>query len=127
VPRESDPKMTSLARTRSNCKRQTRPLVREGAPHQQTRNCLTVIKIWSYAPNGCFIARQTGWLTVGRNTQTQIQIWLAAMITSDSQAASDQTVTASDSTSCSNEWVASQLPTNKNMSTKAEESNCLEP
>jgi hypothetical protein len=26
--------------------RQTRPLVREGAPHQQTRNCLTEIKIW---------------------------------------------------------------------------------
>jgi hypothetical protein len=26
----------------SNCKRQTRPLVREGAPHQQTRSSLTV-------------------------------------------------------------------------------------
>jgi hypothetical protein len=25
-------------------KRQTRPLVREGAPHQQTRNCLKIIK-----------------------------------------------------------------------------------
>jgi hypothetical protein len=31
----------------SNCKRQTRPLVREGAPNQQTRNCQTIIKIWS--------------------------------------------------------------------------------
>jgi hypothetical protein len=41
------PKMSSLARARSNCKRQTRPLVRESAPHQQTSNCLTVIKIWS--------------------------------------------------------------------------------
>jgi hypothetical protein len=30
-----------------HCKRQTSPLVREGAPHLQTRNCLTVIKIWS--------------------------------------------------------------------------------
>jgi hypothetical protein len=39
--------MTALARTRSNCKRQTRPLVREGASHQQTRNCVVVIKIWS--------------------------------------------------------------------------------
>jgi hypothetical protein len=39
--------MTALARTRSNFKRQTRPLVREGAPHQQTRNCLTVIKLRS--------------------------------------------------------------------------------
>jgi hypothetical protein len=28
-------------------KRQTRPLVRESAPHQQSCNCLTVIKIWS--------------------------------------------------------------------------------
>jgi hypothetical protein len=28
-------------------KRQTRPLVRESAPRQQTCNCLTVIKIWS--------------------------------------------------------------------------------
>jgi hypothetical protein len=34
-------------RTSSNCKRQTRPLVREGAPNQQTRNCQTIIKIWS--------------------------------------------------------------------------------
>jgi hypothetical protein len=40
-------KMTALANTRSNCKRQTHLLVREKAPHQQTRNCLTVIKIWS--------------------------------------------------------------------------------
>jgi hypothetical protein len=40
-------KMTALARTRSNCKRQTRRLVRECAPHQQICNCLTAIKIWS--------------------------------------------------------------------------------
>jgi hypothetical protein len=26
---------------------QTRPVVRESAPHEQTRNCLTVTKIWS--------------------------------------------------------------------------------
>jgi hypothetical protein len=47
VPRDSDHRMTALARTSSYCKRQTRPLVRESAPHQQTRNCLTVMKIWS--------------------------------------------------------------------------------
>jgi hypothetical protein len=47
VPRDSDQRMIALARTSSNCKRQTRSLVRENAPHQQTRNCLTVIKIWS--------------------------------------------------------------------------------
>jgi hypothetical protein len=48
-------------------KLQTRPLVREGAPYQQTRNRLTVMKIWSKAPDGCFIPRQTGRLIVGRN------------------------------------------------------------
>jgi hypothetical protein len=47
VPRGSDPRMTALARASSNCKRQTRPLVRESVPHQQTRNCPPVIKIWS--------------------------------------------------------------------------------
>jgi hypothetical protein len=47
VPRDSNQKMTALVRASSNFKRQTRPLVRENAPHQQTRNCLTVIKIWS--------------------------------------------------------------------------------
>jgi hypothetical protein len=34
---------------------------------QQNRNRLTVIKIWSKAPDGCFIPRQTGRLIVGRN------------------------------------------------------------
>jgi hypothetical protein len=29
------------------CKRQTRPVAREGAPHQQTLSCLTEIKILS--------------------------------------------------------------------------------
>jgi hypothetical protein len=33
--------MTALARTSSNCKRQTRPPVTEGAPHEQTHNSLT--------------------------------------------------------------------------------------
>jgi hypothetical protein len=39
----------------------------EGVPHQQTRNCLTVIKIWSRATDWAFTPRQTGRLTVGRN------------------------------------------------------------
>jgi hypothetical protein len=47
VPWDSDSRMTELAWASSNCKRQTRPLVRETAPHQQTRNSLTLIKIWS--------------------------------------------------------------------------------
>jgi hypothetical protein len=46
VPRNSDPRMTALARTSSYCKRQTRPLVRKSASHQETHS-LTVIKIWS--------------------------------------------------------------------------------
>jgi hypothetical protein len=66
--------MTELARTSSNCKRQTRLLVRESDPHQQTSNCLTVIKIL-LAPDGCFIPRQTGRLesdelVVDRRTET---------------------------------------------------------
>jgi hypothetical protein len=44
---DSDPRMTALAKASSNCKRQTRPLVRESAPLQQTRNYPTVIKISS--------------------------------------------------------------------------------
>jgi hypothetical protein len=47
VPRDSDPRMTALARTSSNCKGHTPSLVRESAPHQQTRNSLTVITMWS--------------------------------------------------------------------------------
>jgi hypothetical protein len=47
VPRYSDLRMTALARTNSNCKRQTHPLLREDSTHQQTRSCLTVTKISS--------------------------------------------------------------------------------
>jgi hypothetical protein len=59
--------MTALERTSSNCKRQTRPLVREGAPLQRTRNYLTVIKMWSWGPVQGLAPRQTGRLTAGRN------------------------------------------------------------
>jgi hypothetical protein len=38
VPWNSGPRMTALARTSNNCKRQTCPLVRKSAPHQLTRN-----------------------------------------------------------------------------------------
>jgi hypothetical protein len=67
VPHDSDPKMAVLAKASSNCKQQTHPLVRESAPHQQVCSCLTVIKIWSYVPDGCFIPRQTGRLSMGHN------------------------------------------------------------
>jgi hypothetical protein len=47
ILRDSDPRETALARTRSIYKRQTRPLVREGAPQKQDRNCQTLIDISS--------------------------------------------------------------------------------
>jgi hypothetical protein len=45
VLRDSDPRKTALARASSIYKRQTRPLVREGAPQKQDRNCQAVISI----------------------------------------------------------------------------------
>jgi hypothetical protein len=48
VPRDSDPRKTALARASSIYKRQTHPLVREGAPQKQDRNCQPVINIWSW-------------------------------------------------------------------------------
>jgi hypothetical protein len=50
--RDSDPRNTTLARASSIYKRQTRPLVREGAPEKQVRNCQRVINIWSWTPDG---------------------------------------------------------------------------
>jgi hypothetical protein len=76
VPWDSDLRMTAPSRASSNCKRQTRPLIREGASHQQIRNCLAVIKIWSWAPDGCLTPRQTGRLTVGRNITLTLTVTL---------------------------------------------------
>jgi hypothetical protein len=59
--------MTALAWTSSNCKWQNRPLVREGVPHDKTLKCLTVIRMWSRAPDGCLTPWQADRLTVGRN------------------------------------------------------------
>jgi hypothetical protein len=48
-------------------KRQTRPLVREGTPERQYRDCQTVINIWSWAPAGAPHQNWlTDWLTVSR-------------------------------------------------------------
>jgi hypothetical protein len=52
VPRDSDLRKTALARASGIYKRQTHPLVREGAPRKQERNCQTEIYIWSWAPDG---------------------------------------------------------------------------
>jgi hypothetical protein len=62
-----DRRMTVLARANSNSKWQTCPLLREGAPDQQTHNCLAIIKIWSWVPDWGSTPRQTGWLTVDHN------------------------------------------------------------
>jgi hypothetical protein len=42
-PKRLGPEKTTLARTSSIYKRQTRPLVREGAPENQDRNCQRLI------------------------------------------------------------------------------------
>jgi hypothetical protein len=44
---------------------QTRPLVREGAPHRQNRNCLIVTNIWSWPPKG--LDTETDWPTDRRS------------------------------------------------------------
>jgi hypothetical protein len=43
VPQDSDTRISVLVMPISNCKLQTKLIVREGAPHQQTRNCLKII------------------------------------------------------------------------------------
>jgi hypothetical protein len=60
VPKDSDPRTTVLARASSNCKRQTRPLVREGAPNQQTRNCHTSNKDLVVSPRWVLCSK-TDW------------------------------------------------------------------
>jgi hypothetical protein len=40
---------------------------RLGSLHRQIRNCLAVVTIWSWAPDGRLTPRETGRLTVGRN------------------------------------------------------------
>jgi hypothetical protein len=69
VLRYLDLKVITLERPRSNCmsKLQTPPLVREGAPRQETRNCQTEKKIWSWVQDVSWTPKQTGQLTVGYN------------------------------------------------------------
>jgi hypothetical protein len=62
LPRDSDPRKTALTRASSIYKRQTRPLVREGAPQKKTRpqlsnsnKCLDMSLRWGSTP------RLTGW------------------------------------------------------------------
>jgi hypothetical protein len=68
IPAGLGPENDCAGEDSSNCKRQTRPLVREGVPYQQIRKCLTVLKNLVISPK---IPRQTGRLTVGRNITVQ--------------------------------------------------------
>jgi hypothetical protein len=73
VQRGSDQRMTALARTNSNCKRQTRPLVRESAPQKQYRNCQTEINICSWSPDW---ARHQDILTDWSSVAMWLWLWL---------------------------------------------------
>jgi hypothetical protein len=73
VPRDSDPRKTAQATASSIYKRQTHPLVREGAPQTQDRNCQIVINLWSWAPNG---ARHQDLLTDRPSVAMWLWLWL---------------------------------------------------
>jgi hypothetical protein len=60
-------------------KRQTRPLVREGAPYGQDSNFQPKINIWSWAPDGArHQDRQTDWPSVAK----WLWLWLCAILKS---------------------------------------------
>jgi hypothetical protein len=71
VPWDSDLRKAALAMPGKNSKLQTQLFIREGTPHQQTRNCKREReknkKNWSLVPGGCLIPRRTGRQTVGHN------------------------------------------------------------
>jgi hypothetical protein len=73
VPRDSDPRKTALTRASSKYKRPTLPLVREGTPQKQDRNCQTIINIWSWAPDG---ARHQDLLTDWPSVAMWLWLWL---------------------------------------------------
>jgi hypothetical protein len=82
VPRDFDSRKTALARASSIYKRQPRPLVKEGVPQKQDRNCQTAISNWSWAPDG---ARHQDlltdwpsvamWLWLWQLSQLKIKLW----------------------------------------------------
>jgi hypothetical protein len=49
----------------------------ERAPDWQTRNCLTVRNIWSWAPDG---ARHQDWLTGWPSVVTRLWLWLLVLL-----------------------------------------------
>jgi hypothetical protein len=80
VPRDSDPRKIVLGRPSSIYKRQTRPLVREGVPQKQDRNCQIVIaKNLVMSPRWGSTPRLTNLPTVSRNV-TLTLTWLQCLI-----------------------------------------------
>jgi hypothetical protein len=62
----SHSRMPSLAKNSRNFKQQTLPLIKKGVPHLEKTKNLTVKLVW--APKGGLTLRQSGRLTVGRNS-----------------------------------------------------------
>jgi hypothetical protein len=60
VPKDLDPRKTALAKASSTYKRQTRPLVRVGAPQEQDRNCHTSNKDLVVSPRWVLYSK-TDW------------------------------------------------------------------
>jgi hypothetical protein len=81
VPRE-----TTLARASSIYKRQIHPLVKEGAPQKQDRNCQRVINIWSWAPY---------WLT-DRQSQCDFDFDSAVALAKPAAIVNDRPILSSD-------------------------------
>jgi hypothetical protein len=72
VTKDSDPRKTTLARASSIYKRQTSPLVGEGAQEKQDRNSQIVINIWSWTPDG---ARHQDLLIDWPSVAMQLWLW----------------------------------------------------
>jgi hypothetical protein len=86
VPWDSDLRKAALAMPGKNWKAQTRLLVKEDAPHQQTRNCKKKNdqrengKNWSQVPCGCLVPRWTGRQTVGCNIALTLPVLYSSFI-----------------------------------------------
>jgi hypothetical protein len=78
ILRDSDKRLAALARTRRNCKLQTHPLFREGTPHQQTHNCLTIKKKSGHGPQ--MGAWHQARLTIGSNIILNLTVTVSADI-----------------------------------------------
>jgi hypothetical protein len=80
-PKRLGPEKDCAGKASRTYKRQTRPLVREGAPRKQERNCQTEINIWSWAPDGSrYQDLLTGWMTVSRNVTLTLTLKQSQLI-----------------------------------------------